>query len=75
MTLDGTASQGAGLTYSWLQVSGTTATLSSSTTEQPVFIAPGVGSPETLSFTLTIQDDQGNTDSDSVDITILDAGP
>ena len=58
VTLDGTASQGAGLTYSWVQVSGTTATLSSSTTAQPVFIAPNVTVPETLSFRLTVQDDQ-----------------
>ncbi len=73
VTLDATASAGSGLTYSWAQVSGTTVTLSSSTTAQPVFIAPDVTSPETLSFRVTVQDGDSNTDTDEVDITILDS--
>ena len=73
VTLDATASEGSGLTYSWAQVSGTTVTLSSSTTAQPVFIAPDVTSPETLSFRVTVQDEGSNTDTDEVDITILDS--
>ena len=73
VTLDATASAGSGLTYSWEQVSGTTVTLSSSTTAQPVFIALDVTSPETLRFRVTVQDDQSNTDTDEVDITILDS--
>ena len=73
VTLDATASAGSGLTYSWEQVSGTTVTLSSSTTAQPVFIAPDVTNPETLRFRVTVQDDQSNTDTDEVDITVLDS--
>ncbi len=72
VTLDATASTGSGLTYSWEQLSGTTVALSSSTTAQPVFIAPNVTNPETLSFRVTVQDDQNDTDTDDVDITILD---
>ncbi len=74
VTLDGTASQGSNITYSWEQVSGTAVMLSSATTAQPVFIAPDVTTPETLRFRLTIQDDQGNTDTDEIDITVLDSG-
>ena len=73
VTLDATASEGSGLTYSWEQLSGTTVTLSSSTTAQPVFIAHDVTSPETLSFRVTVQDGDSNTDTDEVDITILDS--
>ncbi len=73
VTLDATASEGSGLTYLWAQVSGTTVTLSSSTTAQPVFIAPDVTGPETLRFRVTVQDDQSGTDTDEVDITILDS--
>ena len=73
VTLDATASTGSGLTYAWEQLSGTTVTLSSSTTAQPVFIAPNVTNPETLSFRVTVQDDQSNTDTDEVDVTILDS--
>ena len=73
ITLDATASEGSSLSYSWEQVSGTTVTLSSSTTAQPVFIAPDVTSPETLRFRVTVQDDQSGTDTDEVDITILDS--
>jgi hypothetical protein len=72
VTLDATASTGSSLTYSWAQISGTAVTLSSITTAQPVFIAHDVTNPETLSFRVTVQDDQGNSDTDEVDITILD---
>ncbi len=75
MTLDGTGSAGSTLTFSWEQISGTAVTLSSSTTAQPVFIAPDVTTPETLRFRLTVQDDQSNSDTDEVDITVLDSTP
>lgn len=75
ITLDGTASEGTGLTYSWEQLSGTTATLSSTDTAQPVFTAPLVTAAETLRFRLTVQDGDGNSDTDEVDITVLDTTP
>ncbi len=74
-TLDGTASEGTSLTYSWEQLSGTTVALSSTDTAQPVFVAPQVTTPETLRFRVTVQDVDGNSDTDEVDITVLDSGP
>ena len=74
-TLDGTASEGTNLSYSWEQLSGTAVTLSSTDTAQPVFTAPQVDAPETLRFRLTVQDGDGNSDTDEVDITVLDSGP
>lgn len=75
VTLDGTGSAGSNLTFSWEQISGTAVTLSSTTTAQPVFTAPAVTTPETLRFRLTVQDDQSNSDTDEVDITVLDSTP
>lgn len=74
VTLDGTASQGSGLTFSWSQTSGTTASLSSTSTAQPVFVAPTVTTPTALRFRLTVTDDNGDSDTDDVDITVLN-GP
>lgn len=74
-TLDGTASEGTSLTYSWEQLSGTMVALSSTDTAQPVFVAPQVTTPETLRFRLTVQDGDGNSDADEVDITVLDSDP
>ncbi|MBQ0712270.1 MAG: hypothetical protein KBT53_04860 [Porticoccus sp.] len=53
-----------------------TATLSSTTSATPSFTAPLVIADEQLTFQLTVTDDQGATDSDSVNVTVQDiAGP
>jgi hypothetical protein len=56
--LDGSGSQpldgGATLTYAWSQIAGSSVTLSSTTTVQPGFLAPGVFGP--LDFQLIVTD-------------------
>jgi lysophospholipase L1-like esterase len=71
---DGTISQ-----YSWTQTSGTTVSINGSNTQTPVFTAPDASVRETLTFQLSVTDDDGATSSDSVSITIniaptVDAG-
>ncbi len=57
------------LTYSWTQNSGTASpTLTGSTTASASFSAPD--SNDTLSFTLTVTDDAGQSDSDTVTIQV-----
>ena len=50
------------LTYTWSQTAGTTATLSSTTAASPTFNAPTPTSvPETLTFSVTVKDENGGT--------------
>ena len=71
VTLDASNSVGVGLEYQWMQTAGTPVMLSDDTAMQPTFTAPNVGSNgETLSFRLTITDDDGLEDTDTVKITV-----
>ena len=71
VTLDASNSIGVGLEYQWMQTAGTPVMLSDDTAVQPTFTAPNVGSNgETLSFRLTITDDDGLEDTDTVKITV-----
>lgn len=75
--LDGTGSfdpnGGDAISYSWVQISGTaTVSLSSSTSSQPTFTAPGVD--DTLQFELTVTDSRGLTDSDIVTVYVNETG-
>ena len=77
VTLDGSLSSdpdGTIVSYSWNQISG--APLVNLATPSAVvssFTAPSVSTNTTLSFELTITDDGGATDSDSLNITITPA--
>jgi lysophospholipase L1-like esterase len=62
---DGTISQ-----YSWTQTSGTAVSITGSNTVNPVFTAPNVSARETLTFQLSVTDDDGATSSDSVSTTV-----
>jgi len=82
VTLDGRGSSdpdsGTTLGYSWVQTTGPAVTLSGATTAQPTFTAPT--GPATLTFELTVDDGQGRTDTDTVQVTVnsipnADAGP
>jgi hypothetical protein len=75
VTLDGSGSipgTGGSLTYAWLQTSGTSVALSSSTAVQPSFVAPAIAGGGNLVFQLTV-DDGTSTDTDSVTIGIADS--
>lgn len=54
--------------YAWLQSAGTDVMLSDSTQVAPTFQAPDVDAVETLTFELTVEDNEGGTDSASVNI-------
>jgi len=73
VSLAGSGSDSEGpVTFSWTQTAGTTVTLSDTTISNPGFIAPNVPSDEVLTFTLTVTDNGGNSEADSVAIRVLD---
>lgn len=71
VTLDGTASTGDNLQYSWQQTSGDSVKLIAGDTATPKFVAPDVapGQTKTLTFQLTVSNANGK-DSASVTITV-----
>lgn len=75
VTLDGSSSYDRdpldpnnSITYNWIQIGGTLVTLNDANTAHPTFAALNVG--ETLIFQLTVTDDEGNSATDTVNITI-----
>jgi len=74
VSLDGTGSSdidGDTLTYAWVQTAGPDVTLTDASLAQPSFTSPDVvaGSPEVLSFRLTVNDGAASN-SDTVNITV-----
>ena len=61
------------LTYVWEQVSGTTVTLGQADTPTAEFTAPNAAAE--LSFSLTVTDDKGGADSDTVAVNIVAPPP
>lgn len=71
VTLDGSGSvdpDGDALSFDWVQVGGVDVNLSDSDTPMPSFVAPSVDGA--LTFELTVDDGQGNADTDSTVITV-----
>ena len=71
--LDGAGStdfNGTIVSYRWEQIPNTTVALSSRFVTRPVFVAPAYDTETLLSFRLTVEDDDGNIDSDDVIITV-----
>ena len=76
--LSGTASDADGTlaAYAWTQTGGTTVTLPGAASAMAAFTAPDVTTAETLTFRLTVRDDEGVQASDEVGVTVLPvAGP
>ena len=74
VTLDGSNSSdpdGAIAAYLWQQTAGSAVSLSNATTVQPTFTSPNAGlQGESLTFNLTVTDDQGLQSSDEVTINV-----
>jgi Fe2+ transport system protein FeoA len=78
ITLDGTDSadpKGGVLSYLWEQTAGTVVVLSDEQSAQPTFVAPDVGSiSETLTFKLTVVDEDGLESADTTSVTVVEEG-
>lgn len=61
------------LTYSWSQTAGTTVTLENVTSAQPTFTAPS--NTDTLTFTLTVNDGELDSNTSSVNINVINQQP
>src|ERR671923_1953606 len=73
VALDGSAStdtDGTIASYSWTQTAGTAVTLSDASSATPSFTAPDVDSTDTLTFELTVDDGNGHTATDTVNIDV-----
>ena len=68
VTLDGAASSFSTSGYSWLQVAGTTVSLTDANTATPTFTAPSASG--ILTFELTTTSDDGQSDTDTVNINV-----
>ena len=66
----GTDSDGSITSYSWAQISGTNVTLSNASTANVSFTTPTLTSSETLTFALTVTDNEGLIATDSVNVTV-----
>lgn len=78
VTLDGNASNDSdGLisSYQWEQLTGTLVSINNAASPIADFTAPDVTGTEDLIFRLTVTDDQGATDTDTVVVSVQDSGP
>ncbi|WP_456271053.1 PKD domain-containing protein [Bacillus sp. AK031] len=73
VTLNGSNSTGAIVSYSWIQVSGEPVTLTGADTPQPSFTAPSLDG--SLEFQLTVFGPEGNSDADTVTVTVIESAP
>lgn len=64
------APNGSIVSYSWEQIKGRSAYLSSYTSVNPSFIAPDIDKNELLTFKLTIKDNTGLTATSNVNVTV-----
>lgn len=73
VTLDGSAStdaNGSIVSYLWEQTSGSDVTLTGAATATATFIVPEVTETTSWGFSLTVTDDEGESDTDDVVITV-----
>ena len=72
VTLAGTASDSDGTvaSYTWTQTAGSVVTLNNANTANASFTAPNINADETLTFRLTVADNDNATANDSVSINV-----
>ena len=78
VTLDGSAStdpDGTIATYLWEQTAGTTVALSDTGAVMPTFTAPSLANINVFAFRLTVTDDDGFSDTDTVLVIVQAAAP
>ena len=78
VTLDGSGSSdadGAIAGYQWAQTAGPTVSLSNADQASASFVAPDADAAVTLTFRLTVTDDDGATASDAVSVTVQPRAP
>jgi hypothetical protein len=76
VALDGSGSSdpnGDALTFTWMQATGPTVVLSSTTAQKPTFVAPNVTEPTTLGFNLVVKD--GSLSSSPASVSVLVSPP
>ncbi|MBC2716518.1 MAG: hypothetical protein HF978_14530 [Desulfobacteraceae bacterium] len=61
---------GGPVTYLWTQVQGPDVTLSNTSMDQPIFTSPTLNGNDALIFHLTVTDDEGDKDTDSVTVNV-----
>jgi rhodanese-related sulfurtransferase len=77
VTLDGsgsTDSDGTIASREWTQTAGPAVQLSNKSAVKPTFTAPDVTTSTAITFSLTVTDDDGAADSDTVTVTVNDTG-
>jgi uncharacterized delta-60 repeat protein len=75
--LSGSASDTDGtiVTYLWAQTAGTSVSLSNADSAEASFTSPTLTTGETLSFSLTVTDNDAATQTDTIDIAIVNRAP
>lgn len=72
---NGADSDGSIVSYSWNQISGPSVSLDNPAIPNPAFTAPQVNSDSLVIFELTVTDNNGDSDTDQVVVTISDVPP
>ncbi len=73
VTLDGTMSSdpdGDSLSFAWAQTAGPAATLANANTSKATFVAPNVTADTTLTFSLTVGDGKGGSNTASANVLV-----
>jgi hypothetical protein len=62
-------------TFAWTQTAGPAVTLSNASSADPTFTAPTITSAQAVTLQLTVTDNEGGTDTDTVRIAVADDAP